>query len=437
MIAISNYKFRINVSIDSYITKKEATACLSKAGAKTIGKEKMAFVEVPLTVSDFLQLATSGHTFCNLFDIDPDKRYWVKNSEGKSYKVYPVYKKGRNKGAMKLTFKADVFFKGAQAVFVDVDNTKYRDVRSYLEALTYKPTCVYMSFSDNIEKHGIVSRRFRLVYVFDRILNKTEFQFISESITDHIIIDTAEPMEDDCGTRVSQYMNGVSGKDEVYQTDYIYSPSDFPPEDNAIQDAVQEEVGQKIEFDEQLLHDMGTMGYDQFMHFYSLKYHYVYRTEKADWIDNEYQLTEDGYLQLWWYREKLVDGQHRRRKLFKNACLRRLMYPEMDCNTLLFNLYVDFVRFIDNSDKAITLDVLIRKVRNAMLMTLEQLVAYCDCEVKYWEKNRPKFITHPGRNFCLSQINQIGKKVRWRELDNRYDKTKSIKENHELMPEYS
>ena len=40
MIKNSNHKFRINVSLDAYTTKKEATACLSKIGAKTAGKKK-------------------------------------------------------------------------------------------------------------------------------------------------------------------------------------------------------------------------------------------------------------------------------------------------------------------------------------------------------------------------------------------------------------
>ena len=91
MIKNSNHKFRINVSLDTYTTKKEATACLSKVGAKAAGKEKMAFIEESVTVDDFLDLAISGHAFCNLFDIDPNKRYWVKNSEGKKYQVYPVH----------------------------------------------------------------------------------------------------------------------------------------------------------------------------------------------------------------------------------------------------------------------------------------------------------------------------------------------------------
>ena len=436
MIKISNYKFRINVSLDTYTTKKEATACLSKVGAKTAGKEKMAFIERYVTIDDFLDLAISGHAFCNLFDIDPNKKYWVKNSEGKKYQVYPVYRKGMNKGGMKLTFKSDIYFKGAQAIFVDIDNTKYRTIPEYINCLSFKPTCVYMSFSDNTEKHGVVSRRFRLVYVFDRILNKEEFMSVSQSITDHIIVDTAEPMEDDCGTRLSQYMNGVWGNNEVYKTHHIYSPSDFPPEDLVIQSAVHEDERQ-IVFDDQLLKDMENMRYEEFMHYYSWKYRYVYRTEKPEWIDGVYQLTDEGFLQLWYYREKQTDGQHRRRKLFKNACLRCLIYPDIDADSLLFNLYVDLWRFFDNSDGIITLDVLKRKVKNAMLMTSEQLMAYCRFEIEYWQKNRPKFITNPNAFCSLSHINQISKIVRWGELDSCYDRTKSIKENHELISDVS
>ncbi len=437
MMAINNFIFRLNVSIDTYTNKKEATACLSQKGARSIEKEKMAFVENSLTVQEFLFLATSGHTFCNLFDIDPNKKYWVKNSDGKKYQVYPVYRKGKNKGGMKLTFKCDEFFNGAQAIFVDVDNTRFSTIPEYINRLSFKPTCVYMSFSDKIEKHGIISRRFRLVYVFDRILNRHEFESVSQSITKRIIIDTAESMADDCGTRLSQYMNGVWGNNETYQTNCIYSPSDFPPKEYVIDVDLQEEGEGKITFDDKLLWDMESMSYEDFMHLYSWKYKYVYRSEKPEWIDGAYQLTEEGYLQLWYYRERQCDGEHRRRKLFKNACLRYLMYPDIDSNTLLFNLYVDLCRFFDNSDGVITMDVLKRKVKNALLMNGEQLEAYCHFEIEYWQKNRPRFITNPNAYCSLSHINQISKIVRWAEIDNLYDRTKSVKENHEHLQHIS
>jgi hypothetical protein len=113
------------------------------------------------------------------------------------------------------------------------------------------------------------------------------------------------------------------------------------------------------------------------------------------------------------------------------------MYSDIDADSLLFNLYVDFCRFFDNSDGAITLDVLKRKVKNALLMTQEQLIAYCRFEIEYWQKNRPKFITNPSAFCSLSHINQISKIVRWGELDSCYDRTKSIKENHELISDVS
>ena len=162
MNIIEDFRFYTNVSIDTYQSKQEATACLSRAGAKAVGKEKMAFREQNVTVADFLNLATNGHTFCNLYDFDPNEKYWIETSTGQHYQSFPVYKKGANKGAMKITIKSDQFFKGSQTVFVDVDFTKYQTIPEYISTLTIQPTCVYMSFSDNKDKHGVISRRFRL-----------------------------------------------------------------------------------------------------------------------------------------------------------------------------------------------------------------------------------------------------------------------------------
>jgi hypothetical protein len=79
-----------------------------------------------------------------------------------------------------------------------------------------------MSFSDKLDKGGLISRRFRLVYVFDKVLNREEFISVSRAITKQIEIDTGETMFDDCGTRLSQYMNGVYGNNEVYRSYCIY-----------------------------------------------------------------------------------------------------------------------------------------------------------------------------------------------------------------------
>lgn len=429
----NNFSFTTNISVEAYTTKNEATACLSRIGAKSVGKNKMAFMEQIVTVSEFLDYATTGHAFCNLFEYDADAKYWLETGDGKRYPSYPIYKKGGNTGAMKLTFKTDRFFKGSQTVFVDIDKTRFHDVSEYISTLTLPPTCVYMSFSDNKEKGGQVSRRFRLVYVLDEIVGKDELTKISSAINNMIRIDTAEDIEDDCGTRVSQYMNGVYGNYETYETDKIYSISDFDDYVFESNEPTPTEEAQEIVFDEGMLVDMGTYGYDQFMHYYSTQYKYLYRIEKPGWIKNTYQLTDENFMRLWFYREKQVDGQNRRRKLFKNACLRRLMFPDIDPNTLLFNLYVDFVRFFDNSDGVITLDTLVRKVKTAMMMTREELEDYCAFEIQYWKKNRPKFILKSGYIASQGFLSYIAKDIRWKELDERYDRSKTVKENADIL----
>ena len=209
---------------------------------------------------------------------------------------------------------------------------------------TYAPPCVYMSFSDKLDKGGLISRRFRLVYVFDKVLNREEFISVSRSTTKQIEIDTGETMFDDCGTRLSQYMNGVYGNNEVYRSYCIYDYTDFPETQIQSEDTILSSPITNNEpspfFDKQLLEDMGRCSYKDFMHKYSKRYQYKYRTELPCWYDGLYQFTNETYLQLWYYKEKVKDGEHRRRKLFRNACLRRLMFPEMDANTALFNLYI-------------------------------------------------------------------------------------------------
>lgn len=339
---------------------------------------------------------------------------------------------------MKLNFKSDRFFRGSQTVFVDVDYTRFKTILEYLECLTLKPTCVYMSYSDKREKDGITSRRFRLVYVLDRELNKMNMNIVNRYLTDCIIRDTGEPMADECGTRASQYFNGVSGNGEYYVTYNIYSRLDFP---DSLPDVIvqppsppsQQTSLPTVEFDDHLLHDMGTMDYQKFMHYNSLKYCYFYRTERAEWIDGLYQLTDDSYLQLWWPRERITDGNHRRRTLLKSACLRRLINPYVDANTLLFNMYLDFHRFIDNSDHIITLDTLTRRTRRAMTMTYDELRDYCQYEINYWKNHRPKFIMHPKAPKSQAFINFVTKRIHYAELDLSYDRTKSVQENAAVL----
>ena len=66
-----------------------------------------------------------------------------------------------------------------------------------------------------------------------------------------------------------------------------------------------------------MCYQMEHLGYDEFMHRNSWRGYY-YRTERPDWEDGLYQLTDENYLALWFPRETVTDGHKRRKKLFYN-----------------------------------------------------------------------------------------------------------------------
>lgn len=436
MFEDKEFRFITNVSREGYKLKTDATACLSKAGSEAIGMNKMAFHERSVSLQEFLSLATSGHAFCNLFQYDENEKYWVETKAGKKYCDYPVYRRGANKGCMKIQMKADKYFRGTHTVFVDVDDTKFEDVREYLGCLELFPTLVYMSFSDKQPKgkDKKVSRRFRMVYVFKDLLDVENFRHISRVITMCIEQDTGEPMHDKCGTNMSQYMNGCWENDETYCSNVIYELADFteggyfyisPPEDDI--ELSDEEVDEIPAFDEKMLYDMERLDYERFMHYYSTRLPYIYRKEKADWELGMYQFTDEDYLQLFYYLEPVEDGNKRRRKLFLATCLRRLMVPDIDPDTLLFNLYIDRERFYDNSDGVLTLTCLKRRVLKAMTLSDEELVDVCLSTIDYWKEHRPKIIFKGG--IGRGRATEVYKLIRYKEIDRRYDRSISLRDN--------
>lgn len=155
MITDQNYRFWTNISLDGYKKKSDASACLTRKGAKNVGMETMSFYCAQVNIKDFLWLAVNGHTFCNLFDYETDKEYWFENAYGFKFKTSPVYTTERRDGCMKLLMKSDRFFYGTQTIFVDIDYTRFTNILEYLSVLTIPPSCVYMSYSDNIEKLGV------------------------------------------------------------------------------------------------------------------------------------------------------------------------------------------------------------------------------------------------------------------------------------------
>lgn len=457
MIKDKNFKFKTNVSVDYYTSKKEAIACLTQKGAAALGKNRMAFKEHTLTTDEFLYKAINGYTFCGLFEYDVNQQYWIKSGKYWS-KTYPVYRRGANKDAMKIQFKSDAFYKGSQLIFVDIDFTAFTDILDYISCLKFTPTATYCSYSDNVNKNGLVSRRFRMIYVFNEVLDKNLFKAVADALYKQIVSDTDEEMDDDCGTRFSQYMNGVYGNNETYATYNIYSLNDFldlmefdeeyeeEEVDEYVLEEDEEEEGEEedthsdykknndFKIDEQLVHEMSTLTPEVFMHYNSTKYSYFWKTPAKEYeLDDTFARTDDNYLSLYWNREKVLDGMKRRKKLFDRCCLRRIMKPEMTTEEALFNLYVDRNKFFDTSDGVITIEVLVSKVENAFAYTIDELKEKYSDTLEYYSQNRPKFTLNEAIKDKRKMIGKVRTYLTDEKIGELYDTSCDVKTNLETF----
>lgn len=419
-----NFKFKVSISREGYEDKETVKMCLTQARAKELGKQKLCFREQEVTASEFLGYAVKGYAFCNLFEFDENKKYWIRSGLHRA-KVSPVYKRGLNKGYFKLNFKSDEFFKGSQTIFVDVDFTKYNDIKDYLKCLKYIPTCVYTSYNDNVNKLGVVSRRFRLVYVFDRVLNKEQFKDATFHLYETIVSDTQEPMYDVCGCSPSQYMNGSLGK-EAYISNIIYSFDDLgivtPLEKNNAAE------GKTEGFTKELVRDMEALPYEFVVRKWFAKgLRYVTRTQIE--FNSYYATTTDDYVSLYYMPQKIKDGEHRRKKLYIRASLRRLVKDNFTADELLYNLYIDREKFFDNSDNVITIDVLKNKVNAALATDIDVIREMAEGYKK------PTFVI----NDEVGNKREAVAKARTEITDNKigllYDTSKTVSDNIKLMYE--
>lgn len=429
---IDTFKFKTSISREGYPDKATAKACLSSISAKAVKREKMAFKQQEVTVDEFLNYAVNGYAFCNLFQFDKDKEYWIK-SGNRWTKTTPIYKRGLNKGCFKLNFKSDEFFFGSQTIFVDIDYTHFQEISDYINCLTYKPTCAYTSYSDRANKLGIVSRRFRLVYVFDTILDKEQFKNITFYLYNTIVTDTDEPMYDSCGCSYSQYMNGSNSK-ETYCTNIIYKASDFIKHTEEIDDMydideLEEELENNITFSSELLDDMTYSPYEFVVRKWWAKGLRYFTQTEVNFGDKYYTTTKDDFVRLPYSPEKIQNGNHRRKKLFIRAALRRLM-KETTPDELLYNLYIDRNKFFNNEDGAIDLDCLQRKVKNAYKMDIE--------EIKTLGNNlyKPTFVISSTVEDKHKAVAAARTEITDNKIGELYDTSLSVKENQEVLNSY-
>ena len=437
-----DFKFVASISKCGYATKQDVINTLGRENRKKYGTESLRFAERKVTVDEIVDLIGDGYAFCATFELNNGELMWKKQEDGKRKCICPVLKDGY----MSMTVKRDEFFKGSQIVSIDIDDTQYNNVEDYIEQLTFIPTFAYTSYSDSPTK-----RKFRLCYVMSQPLNSIEeYKEVANTIHYTAEQDTQEPISDKCGEKASQYFNGtnLNAGAELYKYYVVYDRADFPTIE---QEQVDEDLNAKVkcEFDKDTVKAMETQSYQKFMHRNSLKYQYFYQSE-IDWKDGEkWRAVDDSFVSLC-YRwrgtgeiEKYKDGEHRRRKLKTYACLRRIIKPTVTPTELLFNLYVDRERFFDNSDAALTIEVLKTKVNAAFSMSVEEIKQRYSVVL---EKNRRKIVLNPTFIKDNQHLNKLGvgenlqaivrkavKDANYTAIDEYYNSELSVAENLKVL----
>lgn len=387
-----NYNLQVSVSLEAYKTKDDIKKVYTRDMAKKIGKKPLSFKRVYISINDLLNKLTSGHAYANLFDLEPGKLYTKVNKKtGGKFKMEAY----NSDGGFETLFKANEYFRGSQIITIDIDATKWNDVEHYINMLTYKPTLVYMSYSDGLLKDGILSRRFHMLYVFDVILDEREMLRCAKTLHDQVAIDTDEKMADFCGLRVSQYFNGVYGNPETYNTGIIYNPLDIPG------DYVEQKEEKVVEFSKWMIRDMESLGYLDFCR----KYHMTVIFSTADILEpgnRKYVILDDSWISLYYNATgRIKNGEKRRKKLAKRMGLRKLINPNITPDELLYSAWFDLNNIIDNTDTEdfITVEQLKRRAAKIINMEEFELRTWLDYDLQKQRKQKIHFFGNASQAY--------------------------------------
>lgn len=378
------------------------------------------------------------------------------------YAISNVY----NKDTVSSTERNYENFIGSYTIYVDVDKTKYSNMYEYIEKLSYKPTFAYYSYCDGIDKKGIISRRFRLCYVFNKIITEIPFfKGLSKIILNMIENDTNEEMDDTCTLSPNQYMNGSNNKEEIYVSYLVYGINDFGNVDiETPKEKVQSEIYNReekniiesdlhfFEKDSKFIHDYWNLPFKDLIEKYTAIYPFFEHTplQSVD-DDTKMIILPDNYVEIkrYWIYDKVTnevgdtiwknsfvrrikDGEHRKKKLFINGCYRRKMIPNISFEHLLYCLVYELYYYVENTKDVIT---------NKQIFQIAINVYKTDDYLKYTkDMKHPKFIVN--QNYCLkygltkTQVaNTVRKELNYAEIGNIYDCSITDKENLKILKE--
>lgn len=346
---------------------------------------------------------------------------------------------------------------GTSFVMFDLDDDVESNLAGLIKNIEIKPTIAYTTYS-----HGLVGKgnRYRLLYFFDKEILNID---IYRGIYDIIKSKNNMSINDGCGRNISQAVLGSHTECELINTNIVYSIEQFQLDNkgtrNGHSNSIKKEEKSNIKIecpiqDKEYIADFNNMSYIALIEKYNDKYCFFQHTplEPVD-ADTPYIILPPNYIEIiryWIYNinydehgeergkssraRKIKDGEGRKKKLYINGILRRLMMDNLTFEHLLHCLVNELYYFIDNSNDYISKKQLVEIAQSSYNANLEDYKAIN----KRMEKR--KYIVND--EYCIKygltrcQVRNLSRKyITYSKIGDLFDASLTDKANLEVFKE--
>lgn len=343
MINSTNFNFEVSYSNSSYSSKPTSDQI-----------KYMHFAMSKTNVNEFVDKISSGYAYCAIYNFDD----------------------------FGMSQKKDSNFAYTQVISVDVDKTT-TPLNQALEMLNTTPTVAYNTFSNG--NNDLYCYRF--VYVFQEPIESIKDAKVYNLALNEIVSEELHIKTDANACKVSQYFNGTNDSN-VFVSNCVYELSDFNIDDIkvSLQNHRRENTtistwSDTFKNDSTMINDFWRLSLTDFLNKYDSLMPNIqnskidipsadepfidipsdYREIKRYW----YLLVDEKGHKLDYIR-KIRDGEGRRKKLFINGIIRRLINPSITFENMLHNITWEFVTYMINDGNKITKAILFSIVQDVM-----------------------------------------------------------------------
>ena len=383
--------------------------------------EKMKFSNKEVNIDDFSSLIKEGYAYTSVMKDDHrSKDNFIKTNI--------------------ITFDID-------SCSVNMDET--------LKRLSIKPYICYTSPSNGLEGKGY---RYRMIYCLEEPITKREDYYVyARSLEDQLAL---QSIVGDCVDNRSyypeQYWNGCRGcniflnhsnnnilsyNDILLNNNYRKDYHSRTSSSNSTKVSVKHNKEQQniLCVSDTFMDDYWNMTYQDFLTKYIDVYSNIMATPIEYNEDDPIVYYPENYYEIRrpWYKVngetyKLKDGHQRRKTLYTNGIIRRLINPDITFDNLLYNLVFEFQYYYINNGNKIDKKILYGIAMNAMEAEIDESLI---------RKGRPRYNFFINPLYCKKHgmkakqvLGQVNNKKQY--IGEFYDLNLTDQENIEIMKEY-